>query len=170
MASVPPQGGRKHPQQELIQINTTNILFICGGAFEGLDKIIETRMDTKTIGFNRTLDDKAEKNVGEVLKEVVPQDFVKFGMIPEFMGRVPVVVSLDALDEDTLVRILKEPKNSIIKQYKKLFELDGVQLDFKEDAVKEIAHQSMERKTGARGLKICYGKNHAGSDVYHSIR
>ena len=153
VASVPPQGGRKHPQQELIQIDTTNILFICGGAFEGLDKIIETRMDTKTMGFNRTLDDKAEKNVGEVLKEVVPQDFVKFGMIPEFMGRVPVVVSLDALDEDTLVRILKEPKNSIIKQYKKLFELDGVQLDFKEDAVKEIAHQSMERKTGARGLR-----------------
>ena len=153
VASVPPQGGRKHPQQELIQIDTTNILFICGGAFEGLDKIIETRMDTKTMGFNRTLDDKAEKNVGEVLKEVVPQDFVKFGMIPEFMGRVPVVVSLDALDEDTLIRILKEPKNSIIKQYKKLFELDGVQLDFKEDAVKEIAHQSMERKTGARGLR-----------------
>ena len=121
VASVPPQGGRKHPQQELIQIDTTNILFICGGAFEGLDKIIETRMDTKTMGFNRTLDDKAEKNVGEVLKEVVPQDFVKFGMIPEFMGRVPVVVSLDALDEDTLIRILKEPKNSIIKQYKKLF-------------------------------------------------
>ena len=107
VASVPPQGGRKHPQQELIQIDTTNILFICGGAFEGLDKIIETRMDTKTMGFNRTLDDKAEKNVGEVLKEVVPQDFVKFGMIPEFMGRVPVVVSLDALDEDTLIRILK---------------------------------------------------------------
>ena len=125
IASVPPQGGRKHPQQELIQIDTTNILFICGGAFEGLDKIIE----------------------------VVPQDFVKFGMIPEFMGRVPVVVSLDALDEETLVRILQEPKNSIIKQYKKLFELDGVKLEFKDDAVKEIAHQSMERKTGARGLR-----------------
>lgn len=153
IASVPPQGGRKHPQQELIQIDTTNILFICGGAFEGLDKIIETRMDTKTMGFNRTLDVKAERNVGEVLKEVVPQDFVKFGMIPEFMGRVPVVVSLDALDEETLVRILQEPKNSIIKQYKKLFELDGVKLEFKDDAVKEIAHQSMERKTGARGLR-----------------
>lgn len=153
MASVPPQGGRKHPQQELIQIDTTDILFICGGAFEGLDKIIESRMDTKTIGFNRTLADKAEKNVGEVLKHAVPQDFVKFGMIPEFMGRVPVVVSLDALDEETLVRILKEPKNSIIKQYKKLFELDGVTLDFTEDSVKAIAKQSMERKTGARGLR-----------------
>ena len=153
IASVPPQGGRKHPQQELIQINTTNILFICGGAFEGLDKIIETRMDTKTMGFNRTLDVKAERNVGEVLKEVVPQDFVKFGMIPEFMGRVPVVVSLDALDEETLVRILQEPKNSLIKQYTKLFELDGVGLEFKDDAVEAIADKALERKTGARGLR-----------------
>lgn len=153
IASVPPQGGRKHPQQELIQIDTTNILFICGGAFEGIDKIIETRMNTKTIGFGRTLSDKAQKNVGEVLKEVVPQDFVKYGMIPEFIGRVPVVVSLDALDEETLVRILKEPKNSIIKQYKKLFELDGVKLEFEEDAVSAIAKLSMERKTGARGLR-----------------
>lgn len=153
IASVPPQGGRKHPQQELIPIDTTDILFICGGAFEGLDKIIETRMDTKTIGFNRTLGAQEEKNVGEVLKNAVPQDFVKYGMIPEFMGRVPVVVSLDALDEDTLVRILQEPKNAIIKQYKKLFELDGVKLDFEEDAVRAIAHQSMERKTGARGLR-----------------
>ena len=167
VASVPPQGGRKHPQQELIQIDTTNILFICGGAFEGLDKIIETRMDTKTMGFNRTLDAKAERNVGEVLKEVVPQDFVKFGMIPEFMGRVPVVVSLDALDEDTLVRILQEPKNSIIKQYKKLFELDGVQLEFKDDAVKEIAHLSMERKTGARGLRSVMEK--AMQDLMYTI-
>ena len=153
MASVPPQGGRKHPQQELIQIDTTNILFICGGAFEGLDKLIETRMNTKTMGFNRTLSEKAEKNVGEVLKEVVPQDFVKYGMIPEFIGRVPVVVSLDALDEDALVRILKEPKNSIIKQYTKLFELDGVKLSFEDDAVVAVARQSMERKTGARGLR-----------------
>lgn len=158
MASVPPQGGRKHPQQELIQIDTTDILFICGGAFEGLDKIIETRMDTKTIGFNRTLADTAEKNVGEVLKNVVPQDFVKYGMIPEFIGRVPVVVSLDALDEESLVRILKEPKNAIIKQYKKLFELDGVKLDFEDDAVEAIAKQSMERKTGARGLRAVMEK------------
>ena len=153
IASVPPQGGRKHPQQELIQIDTTDILFICGGAFEGIDKIIETRMNTKTIGFGRTLSDKAQKNVGEVLKEVVPQDFVKYGMIPEFIGRVPVVVSLDALDEEALVRILKEPKNSIIKQYKKLFELDGVKLEFEDDAVDAIAKLSMERKTGARGLR-----------------
>ena len=154
VASVPPQGGRKHPQQELIPIDTTNILFICGGAFEGMDKIIETRMDTKAIGFNRSLGAKAEKqNVGQILKNVVPQDFVKYGMIPEFIGRVPVVVSLDALDEEALVRILKEPKNSIIKQYQKLFELDGVQLEFEEDAVQAIAKQSMERKTGARGLR-----------------
>lgn len=158
MASVPPQGGRKHPQQELIPLDTTNILFICGGAFEGLDKIIESRTGTKTMGFNRTLSDSAQKNVGEVLKEAVPQDFVKYGMIPEFMGRVPVVVSLDALDEEALVRILKEPKNAIIKQYQKLFELDGVKLDFEDDAVREIAHQSMERKTGARGLRAVMEK------------
>ncbi len=153
VASVPPQGGRKHPQQELIQIDTTNILFICGGAFEGIDKIIETRMDTKAIGFGRSLSEEAQKNVGEVLKNVVPQDFVKYGMIPEFIGRVPVVVSLDALDEDALVRILREPKNAIIKQYQKLFELDGVKLEFEDEAVLEIAKQSMERKTGARGLR-----------------
>ncbi len=153
IASVPPQGGRKHPQQELIQIDTTDILFICGGAFEGIDKIIENRMDTKAIGFGRSLSEKAERNVGEVLKEVVPQDFVKYGMIPEFIGRVPVVVSLDALDEDALVRILSEPKNAIIKQYQKLFELDGVKLDFEEGAIRQIAKQSMERKTGARGLR-----------------
>ena len=154
VASVPPQGGRKHPQQELIPIDTTNILFICGGAFEGMDKIIETRMDTKAIGFNRSLGTKADKQeVGQILKNVVPQDFVKYGMIPEFIGRVPVVVSLDALDEDALVRILKEPKNSIMKQYQKLFELDGVQLHFDDDAVQAIAKQSMERKTGARGLR-----------------
>lgn len=153
MASVPPQGGRKHPQQELIPLDTTNILFICGGAFEGLEKIIETRTDQKTMGFNRTLSVSAQQNVGEVLKEAVPQDFVKYGMIPEFMGRVPVVVSLDALDEEALVRILKEPKNAIIKQYQKLLELDGVKLEFQEDAIREIAHQSMERKTGARGLR-----------------
>ena len=153
VASVPPQGGRKHPQQEFIQIDTTNILFICGGAFEGLEKIIESRMDTKTIGFNGSLGMKHEKNVGEILKEVMPQDFIKFGLIPEFIGRVPVVVSLDALDEDALVRILQEPKNSLVKQYKKLFELDGVQLDFKEDALEAIAKKSLERKTGARGLR-----------------
>ena len=135
VASVPPQGGRKHPQQEFIQIDTTNILFICGGAFEGLEKIIESRMDTKTIGFNGSLGMKHEKNVGEILKEVMPQDFIKFGLIPEFIGRVPVVVSLDALDEDALVRILQEPKNSLVKQYKALMDMDGVDLEFEPDAL-----------------------------------
>ena len=153
IASVPPQGGRKHPQQEFIQIDTTNILFICGGAFEGLEKIIESRMDTKTIGFNGSLGMKHEKNVGEILKEVMPQDFIKFGLIPEFIGRVPVVVSLDALDEDALVRILQEPKNSLVKQYKALMDMDGVDLEFEPDALREVAKTAMERKTGARGLR-----------------
>ena len=153
IASVPPQGGRKHPQQELIQIDTTNILFICGGAFEGLDKIIETRMDTKSVGFKVEIGEKHEKNAGEIFKHALPQDFVKFGMIPEIMGRVPVIVSLDSLDRESLIRILKEPKNSIIKQYKKLFELDGVQLKFEEDALEAIADKSLARKTGARGLR-----------------
>ena len=167
IASVPPQGGRKHPHQELIQIDTTNILFICGGAFEGIDKIIESRMDTKTMGFNRTLSERVERNVGEVLKEVVPQDFVKFGLIPEFIGRVPVVVSLDALDEEALVRILKEPKNAIVKQYQKLLELDGVQLDFEDEAILAIAKKSMERKTGARGLRAIMEK--AMQDIMFTV-
>lgn len=153
VASVPPQGGRKHPHQEFIQIDTTNILFICGGAFEGLDKIIESRQDTKAIGFNASLGMRENKNVGEILKEVMPQDIIKFGMIPEFIGRVPVVVSLNALDEAALVKILTEPKNSLVKQYKKLFELDDVELDFDEDALNEVAKIAMERKTGARGLR-----------------
>jgi ATP-dependent Clp protease ATP-binding subunit ClpX len=153
VASVPPQGGRKHPQQELIQIDTTNILFICGGAFEGLDKIIETRMDTKSVGFNVEIGEHKEKSVGEIYKHALPQDFVKFGMIPEIMGRVPVVTSLDSLDRDMLIRILQEPKNSIVKQYKKLFELDGVKLDFEQEALEAIAEKSLERKTGARGLR-----------------
>ncbi len=152
-ASVPPQGGRKHPHQELIQINTTNILFICGGAFEGIEKLIETRMDQKSIGFNAQITHKSEENIGEVLKQVLPQDLVKFGLIPEFVGRVPVVVSLDALDEEALKRILTEPKNSIVKQYEKLFELDNVQLDFEPEALEAIARKSLERKTGARGLR-----------------
>ena len=159
IASVPPQGGRKHPHQELLQIDTTNILFICGGAFEGLEKIIESRMDTKTIGFNSNLTEKREHNVGEILKHVMPQDFVKFGMIPEIIGRVPVVVSLEALDKDTLIRILKEPKNSIIKQYKKLFELDGVKLTFEDDAIEAIADETLARKTGARGLRAIMEKS-----------
>ena len=143
VASVPPQGGRKHPHQEFIQIDTTDILFICGGAFEGLEKIIETRMDTKAIGFNGSLGIKHEKNVGEILKEVMPQDFIKFGLIPEFIGRVPVVVSLDALDEDALIRILKEPKNSLVKQYQTLMAMDGVELEFEEDALREVAKVAM---------------------------
>jgi len=153
VASVPPQGGRKHPQQELIQIDTTNILFICGGAFEGLDKIIETRKDTKSIGFGAEIKDKAEVNVGEILSDVMPQDFIKFGLIPEFIGRVPVVVTLDMLDEEALVRILTEPKNSLVRQYCKLMELDEVGLEFDAAALKSIAKEAMERKTGARGLR-----------------
>ena len=155
VASVPPQGGRKHPHQEFLQIDTSNILFICGGAFEGLDKIIETREDTKAIGFNASLGKTREEkyNVGEVLRHVMPQDFIKFGLIPEFIGRVPVVVSLDSLDEDALIRILQEPRNSLVKQYRKLFELDGVELEFEEKALRRMAQKAMERKTGARGLR-----------------
>ena len=153
VASVPPQGGRKHPHQELIQIDTTNILFICGGAFEGLEKIIESRMDKKGIGFNSELTEKEQKNVGEVLKKALPQDFIKFGMIPEFMGRVPVVVSLDELDKDALVRILTEPKNAIVKQYQGLFDLDDVELSFTPEAIEAIAEKAIHRKTGARGLR-----------------
>lgn len=153
VASVPPQGGRKHPHQELIQIDTTNILFICGGAFEGLEKIIESRMDKKGIGFNSELTEKEQKNVGEVLKKALPQDFIKFGMIPEFMGRVPVVVSLDELDKDALIRILTEPKNAIVKQYQGLFDLDDVELSFTPEAIEAIAEKTIHRKTGARGLR-----------------
>ena len=159
IASVPPQGGRKHPHQELLQIDTTNILFICGGAFEGLEKVIQNRMDTKAIGFNVQINDKKNEGVGDVLKHVMPQDFVKYGMIPEIIGRVPVVVSLEALDQEKLVRILQEPKNSIIKQFKKLFELDGVELSFDKEAIEAIAVQSLERKTGARGLRAIIEKS-----------
>ena len=153
VASVPPQGGRKHPQQELISIDTTNILFICGGAFEGIDKIIETRMDTKAIGFNAEIQDKKEKPVGELLKHVLPQDFIKFGLIPEFIGRVPINVALEELDEEAMVRILTEPKNSLVKQYQALFDIDGVVLSFDKESLVEIAKKSIERKTGARGLR-----------------
>ena len=152
-AHVPPQGGRKHPHQELIPINTTNILFICGGAFEGLDKIIEHRMDKKSIGFNSQVTTLSEKNRGTVLREALPEDFIKFGMIPEFVGRVPVTVALDALTKEDMIHILTEPKNSIVKQYKKLFELDGVQLSFSKDALEAIAEKTISRKTGARGLR-----------------
>lgn len=167
VASVPPQGGRKHPHQELIPIDTTNILFICGGAFEGLDKIIESRLDQKSIGFNVDIGDRSEKNVGEVLKQVLPEDLVKFGLIPEFVGRVPVNVTLDLLDEDALVRILKEPKNSIVKQYQKLFEMDGVRLSFTDEALNAVAKQSVKRKTGARGLRAIM--ENAMMDVMYEI-
>ena len=153
VASVPPQGGRKHPHQELIQIDTTNILFICGGAFEGIDKIIAARMDKKGIGFNSELTEKNKKNVGEILKKALPQDFIKFGMIPEFVGRVPVVVALDELDKDALVRILTEPKNAIVKQYQGLFGLDDVELSFTQEAIEAIADKTIKRKTGASGLR-----------------
>ena len=162
VANVPPQGGRKHPHQEFLQIDTTNILFICGGAFEGLDKIIETRKDTKAIGFNADLGVRERKNVGEILRQVMPEDFVKFGLIPEFIGRVPVVVTLDSLDEKMLVRILTEPKNSLIKQYKKMMELDGVDLEFDDDALTEVARQALRHKTGARGLRSIMEKTMLG--------
>ena len=153
VASVPPQGGRKHPHQELIQIDTTNILFICGGAFEGIDKIIETRIDRKSIGFNAEIASKHEYDMDVLLQEALPQDLVKSGLIPELVGRLPVTVSLDLLDKDALIRILTEPKSAIVKQYQKLLELDGVKLEFDKDALLEIAETTLKRKTGARGLR-----------------
>lgn len=153
VANVPPQGGRKHPHQELIQIDTTNILFICGGAFEGIDKIIEKRIDQKSIGFNAEIASKHENNVDVLLAQVLPQDLIKFGLIPELVGRVPVNVSLEMLDKEALVRILTQPKNAIMKQYQKMLELDGVELIFDEEALEEIAEISLKRKTGARGLR-----------------
>ncbi len=153
IASVPPQGGRKHPQQELITIDTTNILFIVGGAFEGIDKIIESRLDRGTIGFNSELTMKGDRKINDILREILPQDLVKYGMIPEFVGRVPVTVTLNGLEKEDLVRILKEPKNSLVRQYQRLFELDGVELDFDDDALDAIAELSLSRKTGARGLR-----------------
>ena len=153
VANVPPQGGRKHPHQELIQIDTTNILFICGGAFEGIDKIIEKRIDQKSIGFNAEIAEKHEDDVDKLLAQVLPQDLVKFGLIPELVGRVPVTVSLEMLDHDALIRILTETKNAIVKQYQKLLELDGVKLVFDDSALNEIADISLKRKTGARGLR-----------------
>ena len=153
VASVPPQGGRKHPHQEFLQIDTKDILFICGGAFDGIEKIIESRIDKKSIGFGGEIEDKSKKDVSELLKQLEPQDFVKFGMIPEFIGRVPILVTLDLLDENALMRIITEPKNAMVKQYKKLLEFDGVELEFEADAIREIAKQSAARKTGARGLR-----------------
>ncbi|MCL2864256.1 MAG: ATP-dependent Clp protease ATP-binding subunit ClpX [Lachnospiraceae bacterium] len=153
VASVPPQGGRKHPQQELIQIDTHNILFICGGAFEGLDKIIEARIDKKSIGFNAEIASRHEYDQSVLLKQTLPQDMVKFGLIPELVGRLPVTVSLSLLDRDALISILTEPKSAIVKQYKRLMQLDGVHLEFDRDALVEIADITLARKTGARGLR-----------------
>lgn len=153
VASVPPQGGRKHPHQELLQIDTTNILFICGGAFDGLERIVESRLSAGSIGFNAEVVDKNKTDIDELLRKAEPQDLVKFGLIPEFIGRVPVTVSLDLLDEKALVQILSEPKNALIKQYQKLFELDDVKLEFTRDAIEEVAKLAVERKTGARGLR-----------------
>ena len=153
VANVPPQGGRKHPHQELIQIDTTNILFICGGAFEGIDKIIEKRIDQKSIGFNVEIAEKHEDDIDKLLEQVLPQDLVKYGLIPELVGRVPVVVSLEMLDKEALIRILTEPRNAITKQYQKMLELDGVELTFDDEALEAIAETSLKRKTGARGLR-----------------
>lgn len=153
VASVPPQGGRKHPHQELLQIDTTNILFICGGAFDGLEKIVEGRISAGSIGFNAEVVDKNKTDIDDLLKQALPQDLTKFGLIPEFIGRVPVTVSLELLDEDALVQILKTPKNALVKQYQKLFELDDVKLKFTEDALKAVAKQAVAQRTGARGLR-----------------
>ncbi len=153
VASVPPQGGRKHPHQEFYQLDTTNILFICGGAFDGLDKIIGARIGQKSIGFNSEIADERDENVGELFKQVLPEDLVKFGLIPELVGRLPVNVGLDLLDEQALEKILVEPKNAITKQYQKLFEMDDVKLTFEKEAISAIAKRSIERKTGARGLR-----------------
>ena len=167
IASVPPQGGRKHPHQELIQIDTSNILFICGGAFDGLEKIVESRLDRGSIGFNGEVVSKNNKELEKLLKEVSTQDLVKFGLIPEFVGRVPITVTLEGLDKDALIRILKEPKNALIKQYQKLFDFDEVKLSFEEDAVTEIATRAFEHKTGARGLRSIMEK--AMMDVMYRI-
>jgi ATP-dependent Clp protease ATP-binding subunit ClpX len=153
VASVPPQGGRKHPHQEFIQIDTTNILFICGGAFEGISKMIQGRIGKKGMGFGADVKEDSKNQRNDILKHVLPEDLLHFGLIPEFVGRVPIIVTLEALDEDALIRILTEPRNALVKQYKKIFELDGVVLEFVDDTLKEIAHQALKRNTGARGLR-----------------
>ena len=167
VANVPPQGGRKHPHQEMLQIDTTNILFICGGAFEGLDKIIEKRLDKKSMGFNAEVIGKKERNIDAILSQVLPQDLVKFGIIPELVGRVPINVTLEMLDREALIRILTEPKSAIVKQYQKLLELDGVELEFDKEALEEIADTSLARKTGARGLRAIM-ENVMMDTMYHA--
>lgn len=153
VASVPPQGGRKHPHQEFIQLDTTNILFLCGGAFDGIEKIIQNRTGKKSMGFGAEIQTKQEQRIGEILSNILPEDLLKYGLIPEFVGRLPVIVTLDALDEEALVRILTEPRNALVKQYEKLFELDGVAVEFQTDALKAVAQEAMKRNTGARGLR-----------------
>ena len=153
IASVPPQGGRKHPHQEFIQIDTTNILFICGGAFDGLEKIIERRIGQKSIGFGADVRSREEKKIGDILRQILPEDLLRYGLIPEFIGRVPVVCTLDALDEDMLVQILTEPKNALVKQFQKLLQMDGVTLEFEPEALRLIVSKALELKTGARGLR-----------------
>jgi ATP-dependent Clp protease ATP-binding subunit ClpX len=156
VASVPPQGGRKHPHQEFIQIDTTNILFICGGAFDGIDKIIMNRTGKKSLGFTADVQSKEQQNIGEVLKKIMPEDLLKFGLIPEFVGRLPIVVTLNSLDKEALMQILTQPKNALVKQYQKLLEMDNVELIFEEEAVEEIAQKALDRKTGARGLRSIF--------------
>jgi ATP-dependent Clp protease ATP-binding subunit ClpX len=153
VANVPPLGGRKHPHQEFIQVDTTDILFICGGSFEGIEKIIQNRIGQKVMGFKSEVRSRQEMNVGEILAKILPQDLLKFGMIPEFVGRVPVIVGLDALSEDDLVKILVQPKNALIRQYQRIFAIDGVSLEFHEDAIRAVAKEAMRRNTGARGLR-----------------
>ena len=153
VANVPPNGGRKHPHQDFIQIDTTNILFICGGAFEGLEKIIEARVSDKTLGFGAKVESKKERNRGDILKEIAPEDLVKYGLIPELIGRLPIITTLDTLNLEALKQIFSEPKNALLKQYKTLMKMDGVELDFEDDAVEEIAKRAVERETGARGLR-----------------
>ncbi|MBQ4576239.1 MAG: ATP-dependent Clp protease ATP-binding subunit ClpX [Firmicutes bacterium] len=167
VANVPPQGGRKHPQQEFIQFDTTNVLFICGGAFDGMDKIIQRRLGEKTIGFNAKLVEMRKDDTSSLLKKVQGEDLLKFGLIPEFIGRLPVMVTLEDLNKDALVRIIKEPKNAILKQYKKLFEMDGVELEIEEDAILRVAELAIERKTGARGLRSIL--EHIMTDIMYEI-
>jgi ATP-dependent Clp protease ATP-binding subunit ClpX len=156
VASVPPQGGRKHPHQEFIQIDTTNILFICGGAFDGLEKLIMGRTGKKSMGFVADIQSKEQQDIGQILKKIMPEDLLKFGLIPEFVGRIPIIVTLNSLDKNALTKILTEPKNALVKQYQKLFELDNVDLEFEDEAIQEIAQKALDRKTGARGLRAIF--------------
>ncbi len=158
VASVPPQGGRKHPHQEFLQIDTTNILFICGGAFDGLEKLIQTRTGKKAMGFGAEIKGRSETPIGELLRQVMPADLLRYGLIPEFVGRIPVIATLDQLDEDALVRVLTEPKNALTKQYAKLLEYDGVALEFREEALRAVAREAIKRNTGARGLRAIMEK------------